>query len=425
MKILVVGINYAPENIGCGKYNSEMCEWLAAQGHEVRVVTTPPYYPAWRIWEGQKIRWPRLERLNGVEVLRCPLWVPQQPRGLTRMLHLASFALSSALGMALSARWKPQVVINIAPTLASAPGAWLYARLMRARCWLHVQDFEVDAAMDMGIVQPGRLRRAALWIERRMLRRFDRVSTISPKMLERLEQKGVDRAKRVLFPNWVDTDAICPLDAASPYRAELGIPDDAVVALYSGNMGQKQGLELLGEAARALAEHPSLHFVFGGEGPARETLQLACRDMANVHFLDLQPTARLNDWLGLADIHLLPQRADVADLVMPSKMTGMLASGRPTLATAYPETGVANALAESGVVVPPADLSAFVTALEQLASDKALCRALGSKARQQAATTLSCNVMLTAFQRDLCLLLRLPQIPDEPTSTTSQLQDPA
>lgn len=400
-RILVTGINYAPENIGTGKYTSEMCEWLAGQGHEVRVVTAPPYYPAWKVWPEARTRWFRRERLNGVEVIRCPLWVPAKPRGITRMLHLASFAATSALAMLASMAWRPEIVINVAPTLAGAPMAWITARVTGAKCWLHVQDFEVDAALDMGIVDAGAARRIALALEAWLLRRFDTVSTISTRMVDRLAAKGVPFGRRVLFPNWADIDAVRPLDGVSPYRRELGIPDDAVVALYSGNMGLKQGLELLGHAAHRLANEQSLHFVFGGEGPGRDQLQQDCAGLPNVHFLGLQPTKRLRDWLGLADIHLLPQRADVADLVMPSKLTGMLASGRCVLATAVPGTGVANAIEGCGVATQPDDADALTEALRQLALDSALRERLGRAARAQAEATLGRDQTLARFNQQL------------------------
>jgi colanic acid biosynthesis glycosyl transferase WcaI len=400
-RILVTGINYAPENIGTGKYTSEMCEWLAGQGHDVRVVTAPPYYPAWKVWPEARTRWFRRERLNGVEVIRCPLWVPAKPRGVTRVLHLASFAATSALAMLASTAWRPDVVINIAPTLAGAPVAWATARLCGAKCWLHVQDFEVDAALDMGIVDAGPMRRIALALEAWMLRRFDAVSTISVRMLDRLAAKGVSAGRRVLFPNWADIDAVRPLDGVSPYRRELGIPNNAVVALYSGNMGLKQGLELLGHAAQRLANEPALHFVFGGEGPGRDQLQQDCAGLPNVHFLGLQPTERLRDWLGLADIHLLPQRADVADLVMPSKLTGMLASGRCVLATAAPGTGVANAIDGCGIATSPGDADALTEALRQLALDGALRERLGRAARAQAEASLGRHQTLGRFNQQL------------------------
>lgn len=408
-RILVVGINYAPENIGIGKYTGEMCEWLAAQGHDVRMVTAPPYYPAWSVWPEYRGRGFHREQRNGVEVLRGPIWVPAQPRGVTRMLHLASFAVTSAVNLAASLLWRPELVMNIAPALSSAPAAWAYARMTSAKAWLHVQDFEVDAAMDMGIVEAGPLKRVVLAVERWLLRRFDVVSSISPKMLERLSDKGVPGDRIVSFPNWADIDAILPLQRPSPYRAELGIPDDAVVALYSGNMGLKQGLELVGKAAHALADEPGFHFVLGGQGPGRAELERQCQGLPNVHFLGLQPSERLSDWLGLADIHLLPQRADVADLVMPSKLTGMLASGRPTVATAAPGTGVAVALQDRGVVTPPGDAVRFAGALRQLARNPGERTHLGAAARAFAESTLSRHSVLQGLNASIAKALHLGQ----------------
>ncbi|WP_081760080.1 glycosyltransferase WbuB [Pseudoxanthomonas suwonensis] len=397
-RVLVVGINYAPENIGTGKYTSEMCSWLAGRGHAVRMITAPPYYPAWQIWHGHSGVWFRRQEIDGVEVIRCPLWVPAKPSGLKRLLHLGSFGVSSALALVASLGWRPTHVVAIAPTLVSAPAAWLVSRLVGARCQIHIQDFELDAALDMGIVQAGRFRLIAGACERWLLRRFDRVSTISPKMVERLGTKGVDVSKQMLLPNWADIDSIKPLDQPSPYRRELDIPDDAVVALYSGNMGLKQGLELLGEAALRLRDRPDIYFVFGGQGPGRDGLEAQCGHLPNVRFLGLQPKERLNEWLGLADIHLLPQRADVADLVMPSKLTGMLASGRPTLATALPDTGVALALNSCGRVVHPGDTAGFVDALRSLADDAGERCALGQIARQQAIATLARDDIMQRFE---------------------------
>ena len=138
----------------------------------------------------------------------------------------------------------------------------------------------------------------------------------------------------------------------APYRAELDLAPDAVVALYSGNMGNKQGLDILADVARLLQDEPhassSCWVAMARDGP---DLQARCAGLRNVRFLDLQPLERLNDWLGLADVHLLPQRADAADLVMPSKLTGMLASGRAVLATALPDTELCRVVVNT---TPPA-----------------------------------------------------------------------
>ena len=95
MRFVVYAINYRPELTGIGKFSGEMAEWLVAKGHEVRVVTAPPYYPQWRVLGHYRSWHYRRESLNGVKVWRCPLWVPSRPSGLKRILHLASFALSS------------------------------------------------------------------------------------------------------------------------------------------------------------------------------------------------------------------------------------------------------------------------------------------------------------------------------------------
>jgi len=403
-RILVTGINYAPERIGAGKYTTELCEWLVQAGHQVRVVTAPPYYPAWKVDPPYESgRW-KVEHIAGVEVLRCPLWVPAQPSGLKRLLHLASFAASSLPALLYSTAFRPDIVISIAPSLMNAPGAWLAARLSRGKCWLHIQDFEVGAALDMGLLKGKSLARAALAIERWLFARFDRVSTISENMLALLHRKGVPASRAVLLPNWADISQIRPLTAPSPYRAELGIPEKAIVALYSGNMNLKQGLEVLGACAKQLAGDPDIYFVFGGNGPGREALEQECKGMPNVRFLDLQPSERLSDWLGLADIHLLPQRADVADLVMPSKLTGMLASGRVTLATAMPDTALALALRHSGIVTPPGDASALSHALRELAADAPKRVQLGKAARLQAETTLARDRILGRFNEQLAAL---------------------
>ena len=361
-----------------------MAAWLAAQGHDVRVVTAPPYYPNWKIGAGYSSQEWRRERWQGVDVRRCPLWVPTRPGGVKRLLHLASFAVSSLPVMLRQLLWRPDVVWVVEPALFCAPAALVVARLSGAKAWLHVQDFEVDAAFDLGLLRGKFLRGVVLGAERWLMRHFDVVSTISQRMQQRLLDKGVAPAQAVLSPNWVDVSAITPggrsfsLQAGmsaqaaqatghgNSFRTKLGIAPDAVVALYSGNMGGKQGLELLADVAklcltRAARVQAAVTFVFCGNGAGRADLMERCASLRNVHFLELQPIERLNELLAMADVHLLPQRADAADLVMPSKLTGMLASGRPVLATAHAGTELASVVQGCGVVVPPEDPAAMAT----------------------------------------------------------------
>lgn len=401
MRILLHGINYSPELTGIGKYSGEMAEWLASRGHLVRVVTAPPYYPAWRVRTDYRA-WSYKTEPGGVRVYRCPIYVPQRPSGKTRVLHLTSFMLSSLPIMLSQAHWRPDVVLAVEPTLLSSLAGLMTARLAEAAAWLHIQDFEVDAAFDLGLLDSdGMVHRLAEAVERRMMHRFDCVSTVSEKMLQRLPEKGIAEEKMVMFPNWVDTDAIAPLAEPSRLRQELGLGPDKVVLMYAGNMGVKQGLELLPKLANEFAADPRIHFVFCGDGAYRPQLAGLLHGAANVTLLPLQPFDRLNDLLNMADIHLLPQRPDAADLVMPSKLTGMLASGRPVISTAAPGTQVALALESCGIAVPPADRKALFAAVRALADDAEMRHAMGIAARAYAVEHLGKERVLKRFESEL------------------------
>ena len=406
MKLLVYGINFAPELTGIGKYTGEMVAWLAARGHEVRVVTAPPYYPDWAVWPAYKgLRYAR-EEWHGATVFRAPLWVPRKVTGMKRLIHLASFALSSVPVLLAQWRWKPDVVWVTEPPLFCSPAALAFARLRSAKAWLHIQDYEVDAAFELGLLKGAGVRSFVAAVERGLMRRFDRISTISLRMMERATHKGTEDARLISLPNWADVSAVQPLRAASPYRAELGIRHDAVVALYSGNTGAKQGLELLAEMAGMLQHQPNLEFVFCGNGAGRADLMQRCKKLPNVRFLDLQPVGRLGDLLGLADIHLLPQRADAADLVMPSKLTGMLSSGRPVVAGAGAETELGKVAAQCGLAVPPDNARAFADAVLHLASQPQLRQELGLRARAFAEANFDHDAVLAQFERDLQACLK-------------------
>jgi len=405
LRILLHGINYSPELTGIGKYSGEMAEWLAARGHRVRVVTAPPYYPAWRVRTDYRAWSYKTEPGNGpddVRVYRCPIYVPRRPSGNTRLLHLGSFMLSSLPIMLSQAQWRPDVVLTVEPTLLSSVAGVTTARLAEAVAWLHVQDFEVDAAFGLGLLPgEGRAHKLAEMLDRRTMCLFDHISTVSEKMMQRLPEKGVPIEKTVMFPNWVDTDVIAPLPGVSRLRQQLGLGPERVVLMYAGNMGMKQGLELLPFLAQEFAPDPRIHFVFCGDGAYHAQLAAMVRGAANVTMLPLQPFDRLNDLLNAADIHLLPQRPDAADLVMPSKLTGMLASGRPVIATAAPGTQVALALGSCGIAVPPLDNSALFAAVRTLADEPQMRHALGVAARAHAVEHLGRERVLERFEAEL------------------------
>ncbi|EMI56051.1 colanic acid biosynthesis glycosyl transferase WcaI [Rhodopirellula sallentina SM41] len=468
LKILLHGLNFSPEEIGIGKYSGEMVSALAEAGHEVVVVTTPPYYPQWAILPGfsglsyrkewqvasgeqreqntpPETRDSSLATRGSVEVIRCPLWVPGKVTGLKRILHLASFGLSSIPAVLWKAiTFRPDVILTVEPAAMCMPTTWFASRLCGAKCWLHVQDFEIDAAFELGILKQPLLKRLVLAAEGGLMRRFDRVSSISPNMLLKLIQKGVNEQRVVSFPNWVDCEAMKPLvwpgeTAASAailgaqaggardeavrskvwddlhrspsggdkrgdidcLRESFAIPSGKCVALYSGNMGAKQGLELIVEAARRTVDNTHLHYVLCGTGASFQAMAQACENLPNVQMLPLQPFERFNSLMNCADIHLLPQRAGAADLVMPSKLTGMLATGRPVVACADPGTQISDVVQGHGVVVKPDDASGFTHAIEELAHDSQRRVVLGMAARRYALDFLGHDAILGNFVADL------------------------
>ena len=412
MRILLYGLNYAPESVGIGKYSGEFALWLASQGHQVRVITSPPYFPGWRVSSGYRNRY-CLESFGRVRVRRCPLWVPRRPSGLTRLLHLASFAVSSFCPLLAQRAWHPDVVITVAPAFFCAPGALLLGRLcgLRTITLLHIQDFELDAAFELGLLKGRLLRRFAEGWERRTLRGFDRVSSISTAMVERLELKGVPSNRCELLSNWVDLESILPQRNASrfhnSYRQELGIRSEQLVLMYSGSMNKKQGLDLLVDVICQLSDMPQLIWLFAGEGPSKSDLVRATEGFPQVVHLPLQPAERMNDWLNAADIHLLPQKAGAADLVLPSKLLGMLASGRPVVATSTPGSELAELTAEAGACTPPGDAKSFADALRHFIAVPEQRLMAGKRARKIAEHRFGKDAVLERFENDLLKLVAL------------------
>jgi colanic acid biosynthesis glycosyl transferase WcaI len=388
-RVLIVGINYAPEPVGIGPYTQGLAEALVAEGAEVQAVVAKPYYPQWRTYPAYAGGgWQQTEE-HGVKLVRCPIYVPAEPSGLKRIIHLASFALSAlpfALCAVLRAKGeRPELVVVLAPALLSVFTAWLAAKVAGARLWIHVQDFEVEAALATGLMdQRGLAARLARWLEARLLRLGDKVSTISPQMCAKLRDKGIAPERVFEMRNWSDARFAADPAGAEMIRAEWGL-GSRKVALYSGNIARKQGIEILVEAARLLQQRSDIAFVICGEGPNRAELERLAAGLDNVQLHDLQPAERMGAMLTLADLHLLPQIAGAADLVLPSKLTNMLASGRPVVATTEPGTGLYAEVEGCGEVTPPGDALRLAEAIERLIDDSETRAKLGIAAKSRAA----------------------------------------
>ncbi|EPC4948302.1 colanic acid biosynthesis fucosyltransferase WcaI [Salmonella enterica] len=405
MKILVYGINYSPELTGIGKYTGEMVAWMAREGHEVRVITAPPYYPQWKVDERYSA-W-RYRREEGeATVWRCPLYVPKQPSTLKRLLHLGSFALSSFFPLMAQRRWKPDRIIGVVPTLFCTPGMRLLATLSGARTVLHIQDYEVDAMLGLGMAGKGKrgsVARLATAFERSALRNVDNVSTISRSMMNKAREKGVAAEKILFFPNWSEVARFQDVNDAdvTALRQQLGLPEGKKIVLYSGNIGEKQGLEKVIDAAERLRDRPLIFAIVGqGGGKARLENMARERGLPNIKFLPLQPYDALPALLKMGDCHLVVQKRGAADAVLPSKLTNILAVGGNAVITALPHTELGQLCARYpgiAVCVEPESTDALVDGISQaLAMPKN-----NTTAREYAERTLNKENVLRQFIADI------------------------
>ena len=400
MRILLYSLNYAPEPTGIGLYSGGLARSLAELGHEVRVVCAVPHFPQWKVFEGFRRGWQTTHE-HGVEVIRCPIYVPANPSGARRVIHYFTFLASSVFPMVGSAfSFKPELVFCVAPSLIAAPAGLMAARLSGATAQIHIQDFEVEAAFATEHLSgKGPAARLARWFERTVLRAFDRVSTISPEMVRKLLEKGVSPGQSFELRNWAEIDHIRP-QPTSIFRKRWNIRTPHV-ALYSGSIAQKQGIESIIDAARALAHRDDLTFVICGNGPRRKTLEALAAGLPNIQLHDLQPMEELGELLNLATVHLLPQRKDAADLVLPSKMANMLASGRPIVAGVEAGTGIAREIEGCGLICEPENGAAMAVAIESLFADMARHAAFSAAARVRAQERWARDSIIEAFARKI------------------------
>ena len=401
LRFLIFSNLYRPEPTGVGPFSGGLADGLTQAGHEVHVIAANPSYPDWKLFPGfSPLAWTDQKEGN-VRVHRVPVFIPSKVRGITRMLHYTSFAAAAAFPAAkLALTFRPDVVLLVAPTLLAAPLALACAKLSAAASWLHIQDFEVEAGFATGALNksgPGAT--AALAYERAVLKSFDRVSSISPEMCTKLAGKGIEAERVYELRNWADIEGIVPM-ATSGYREEFGVTTSHVV-LYSGALAAKQGLETLPETARLLAGRGDVTFVVCGRGPSRAMLEQAASQLPNLIVADLQPKERLGELLALATVHILPQRKDAADLVLPSKLANMLASGRPVVAGAAPGTGLAREVEGVGRICEPENAEAFAAAIADLLDRQDKRLALGHAARQRAVSRWSQRQIVDRFVAEL------------------------
>ncbi len=387
MRILCLGINYWPDETGIAPFNTKRCEYLAARGHQVTMCTGFPYYPEWRLRAEYRGRIFQREARNGVTIRRSYLFVPRSTRSAGRVLLQASFVASSCA--AALAGGRPDLMYVVSPPLPLGLSAIFLSRLWRIPYVFHVEDLHPDAALELGMLPSGRLMKLLYQLERISYQHAAVVSAITEAMRERIVMKGIPRQKAVVFSHWSDPRLFdVPISGGGgEFRREHGL-DGRFVVLHSGNMGVKQGLEVILEAAALCTNRPDIVFLMAGDGAIRKGLEERAQTLKlpNLRFLPVQDRARFFDMLGAADLTLVTQHPAATDIGFPSKMESLLAAGRPIAAALLDNSEVARVLADAGagVSVPAGNASELAAAIRLLQSDSERRYRMGESGRQYA-----------------------------------------
>ncbi len=408
MKITVWGINYAPEVTGIAPYNAALCDYLRARGHDVRMLTTFRYYPDWRKQPEDRGRLFRTDDVRGVPVHRCWHYVPGKVSSLKRIIHEGTFVTLSTLR--LLALPKPDVLVVVSPPLLLGAAAWLVTRFKRAPFLFHVQDLQPDAAAGLGMLKPGMLIRLLYWLEKFAYAKAARVSGIMPGMLEAYRRKGVPAEKIFEFPNGVNLPEPSAIPARGLFRTRLGIAADDFVVLYSGNIGVKQGLDVLVEAAAAIRDR-RIRIVICGEGAQKEALaqRVTSLGLENVRLISLQPEAAYHEMLVDADLCVITQQKGSGKYFFPSKLLTTLAYSKPVLTVADAGSELAQAVASGkfGINVPSGSAASLANAISSAANDPGLLEELGRAGRRFVAQ-FEFGAVLSAFEQQLKRVAELP-----------------
>ncbi len=374
-KLLLIAGNYFPEPTGIGHYNGEMIDWLADNGFDCTVISTYPYYPYWKIqhpYKGKRWRITKEAKPspgnNIITVYRCPHYTPLNPTGKKRMLFDFSFFISVIIKSVGLIGKKFDYVMTVAPPLPLGIVAAFYKKISGAQFLYHIQDLQVDAAKELNMISSKKLLNALFKIENFILKKADRISTIS-KGIQKKVQLKTDK-KIYLFPNWTNTSTFFPMENRASIKESFGFKPDVPLVLYSGAIGEKQGLEnVLYAAAKFQEEEKKIQFIICGTGPYKTELETKTAEMKldNICFMPLQPADKLNAFLNIADAHLIIQKAGVANLVMPSKLSNICSVGGLSVVTAEAGSALYDVIANNniGFVCPPEDIIKLKACIEE------------------------------------------------------------
>jgi glycosyltransferase involved in cell wall biosynthesis len=379
-RIVFVNRFYAPDHSATAQILTDLAEFLATRGWDVEIVTSRLIYGV----AGASL--PAHETINGVAVTRVRTVNGASLGLLGRLLAYLTFYLSAGWTLVRHLLPGTIVVAKTDPPLISLV-AMIAARLKGARLVNWVQDLYPEVAVEMGMrVLRGPIGGVLTTLRDFSLRRAVLTVAIGHRMADRIAAHGVARDRIATIANWSDDEAILPSSSTSPaLRQEWGIPADAFVLEYSGNLGRAHEADTLVEAAALLDHRADIWFLFVGGGHAQAELRrrVTAEGRTRVLFQSYQPRARLSESLAVGDAHWLSLRPEFEGLIVPSKVFGIAAAARPIVAVCDPAGEVPSMIAafDAGIAVEPGDAAGLAAAIVALADDRAACRAMGERAR--------------------------------------------
>ena len=401
MRIIVWGINYAPEITGISPHNVALCDSLHRQGHDVEMLTTFSYYPAWRKCPEDEGEIYRTDSINGVPVHRCWHYVPARVSAWKRIIHEGSFVVMSTLRALVLSR--PDIFVVVSPPLLLGAAAWFVCEIKRVPFVFHVQDLQPDAAVGLGMLRQGWFTRALFWLEKFAYRHATRVSGISDEIVDAFRRKGVPGEKLLLFPNTVVIPDTENIPHRGDFRSKNGFRADEFLAIYAGNLGVKQGLEILVDAAALLTDKAQIRIILCGDGAERPALEKAVkeRQLTNVSMLSLKSGREYQELLVDADVSLITQQSSSGNAFFPSKLLVTLAHASPVLTVADEESALAKAVHAGGfgVNVTPGNPQRVADALGQMAEHPVKLTEWGSAGRKYVARFDQQPVMQRFFEQ--------------------------
>jgi len=401
MRIVLYSYNYHPEPIGIAPLMTELAEGLVKRGHEVRVITAMPWYPASQIAPEYKGKLYWTEERHGVKIQRCFVWVNQK-RGLSnRVLFELSFIFLS-LVQAFNG-WRPDLIFLTVPGLPVCLPAAFLGLVYRAPLVLNLQDILPDAAVHVGLLTNQKMIKVFQWLEKFAYGNANKISVIADGFTKNLLEKDVDSNKITEISNWVDVNFIHPLPKENNYFRIANNLVEKFVVLYSGNIALTQPLETLIDAAALLQHLPEIQIVIVGkeEALARLDKYRETQGIHNVLLHSFEPREKLPEMLAAADVSMVMQKSNVISFNMPSKIQVLLASGRPIVAS-VPLTGTAARAIErsgGGIVVPPEDPQLIADAILELYGDRERLELLGKQGRRYAQDNYSFEIALDRYEK--------------------------